>query len=55
MAELRLKIPDELEKGIYERLAELKLERSKAFRKLLRSVFNRDSFGEISIKDNVFI
>ena len=41
MAELRLKIPDELEKEIEERLAELKLERSKAFRKLLLSVFNR--------------
>ena len=56
MAELRLKIPDELEKeleglpenkskfaleAIEERLTEIKLERSKAFRKLLLSVFNR--------------
>ena len=56
MAELRLRIPEELEKeieelavdkskfaleAIEERLAELRLERSKAFRKLLLSVFNR--------------
>ena len=56
MVELRLKIPDELEKeieklsadkskfaleAIEERLTELKLEKSKAFRKLLLSVFNR--------------
>lgn len=56
MAELVVKIPEELEKEIEElsvdkskfaleameeRLAELKLERSKAFRKLLLSVFNR--------------
>jgi hypothetical protein len=56
MTELRLEIPKELEKeieelpvdkskfaleAIEERLAELKLERSKAFRKLLLSVFNR--------------
>ena len=56
MAELRLKIPDELEKeieelpadkskfaleAIEERLVELKLEKSKAFRKLLLSVFKR--------------
>ena len=56
MAELVVKIPEELEKEIEElsvdkskfaleameeRLAELRLERSKAFRKLLLSVFNR--------------
>ena len=56
MVELRLTIPDELEKeieklsadkskfaleAIEERLTELKLEKSKAFRKLLLSVFNR--------------
>ncbi|MCK4736765.1 MAG: hypothetical protein KAT65_30195 [Methanophagales archaeon] len=56
MVELVLRIPEELEKeieelaadtskfaleAIEERLAELKLERSKAFRKLLLSVFNR--------------
>ncbi|MCK4735520.1 MAG: hypothetical protein KAT65_23910 [Methanophagales archaeon] len=56
MAELVVKIPEELEKEIEElsvdkskfaleameeRLAELKLEKSKAFRKLLLSVFNR--------------
>ncbi|HID20551.1 MAG TPA: hypothetical protein EYP28_06420 [Methanophagales archaeon] len=56
MAELRLKISEELEEeieklpadkskfaleAIEERLTELKLERSKAFRKLLLSVFNR--------------
>ena len=56
MAELVIKIPEELEKeieelavdkskfaleAIEERLAELKLEKSKAFRKLLLSVFNR--------------
>ena len=56
MAELVIKIPDELEReieelaadkskfaleAIKERLAELKLEKSKAFRKLLLTVFNR--------------
>ncbi len=56
MAELVVKIPEKLEKeieelavdkskfaleAIEERLAELKLEKSKAFRKLLLSVFNR--------------
>lgn len=56
MAELKLKIPDELEKeikelpedrskfvleAVEEKLSELRLERSKAFRKLLLSVFNR--------------
>ncbi len=57
MAEIVVKIPEELEKeieelaadkskfasleAIEERLAELRLERSKAFRKLLLSVFNR--------------
>jgi hypothetical protein len=56
MSELVVKIPEELEKEIEElsvdkskfaleameeRLAELKLEKSKAFRKLLLSVFNR--------------
>ncbi|MEA2033634.1 MAG: hypothetical protein U9N41_08645 [Euryarchaeota archaeon] len=56
MVELVLRIPEELEKEIEElsvdkskfaleameeRLAELKLEKSKAFRKLLLSVFNR--------------
>jgi len=56
MAELKIEIPDELEKeienlqedkskfvleAIGERLSEIKLDRSKAFRKLLLSVFNR--------------
>lgn len=56
MAKLVVKIPEELEKeieaipedkskfvleAIEERLSEIKLERSKAFRKLLLSVFNR--------------
>jgi len=56
MAELVVKIPEKLEKeieelaadkskfaleAIEERLAELRLEKSKAFRKLLLSVFNR--------------
>ena len=56
MTELLLKIPDELERemrklpvdmsifvmeAIEERLAEIRLERSKAFRRLLLSVFNR--------------
>ena len=56
MGEVVVKIPEELEKeieelaadkskfaleAIEERLAELRLERSKAFRKLLLSVFNR--------------
>ncbi|MGB2726898.1 MAG: hypothetical protein WBD09_00275 [Halobacteriota archaeon] len=56
MAELVVKIPEKLEKAIEElaadkskfaleaieeRLDELKLEKSKAFRKLLLSVFNR--------------
>ena len=56
MGEMVVKIPEKLEKeieelaadkskfaleAIEERLAELKLERSKAFRKLLLSVFNR--------------
>lgn len=56
MAELKIEIPDKIEKdietlaedkskfvleAIEERLSELKLDRSKAFRKLLLSVFNR--------------
>ena len=56
MAELNIKIPNELEKeleklpedkskfaleAIEEKLTELRLEKSKAFRKLLLSVFNR--------------
>ena len=56
MVELKIKIPDELERemeglpedksmfvleAIEEKLSEKKLERSRAFRKLLLSVFNR--------------
>ena len=67
MAQLKIEIPDELEKEIENlqedkskfvlealgvRLSELKLDRSKAFRKLLRSVFDRMTANSLLSDDD---